>query len=243
MKPASDFPTRSLRSLLSLISTVALFGAVLVQADGAESLILCAVKSCPSDDFRRPEGLVLTVPVPEVMPPRIFLAADRYIVPAGSTDVSLAIDGDVTILASDGVLQARGMDLRARGDLLRIEPGLRLDAEGILALCSGDSCQRADDVRRGLVITPRLAGAFVVRVLGPIDGQLSVYSGGELRVAADPIPEPGSAILIGVGLTALASRPRRSSVPRRGGGLPDLPAFRHEPSHRRCSRCREMGSG
>jgi len=193
------------RLLSSLFILLGVTAAIPWVAAPSHALTVCSIP-CPSVDSPSTGGGTVIGPGVPSLPPIATPFISGISVPAGSGDFSIQVDGDVVITLASGALTANEVVLRAAGRLSIGTSGsfpLLPQSAGDLRICAGE-CGRLDPDGPVFAI-PRsmdIDEAFRIHVLGPIEGDFSVYARGDLTVI--PVPEPGATLLLGLGLMGLA---------------------------------------
>lgn len=128
-------------------------------------------------------------------------------VEAGSSDVAIQVAGDVVIRLASGVLSAKNVELRSAGKI-SIRSVASLAVTDVLRIGCPADCGPLEPETALFDLPASAEEPFWIEVLGPIEGDFSVYAGGDLTLLA--VPEPGATLLIGLGLAGLAGarRPR-----------------------------------
>ncbi|MCP5041314.1 MAG: PEP-CTERM sorting domain-containing protein [bacterium] len=133
------------------------------------------------------------------------LGIDGFVLEADDQGLTINVDGDLVLHAPTGSLIGTTIDLRA-GETVRFDDsGISIETSGDLSLCALSVCAPfASDI-------PNFsADPFHLVVLAPLAGPLEVFAGGGILLTTAPIPEPGTGLLVALGLTALARRQRRA---------------------------------
>jgi hypothetical protein len=133
------------------------------------------------------------------------------VLPAGSPGATFNAPGELVVHVPSGTLSAPSLYLRA-GTTLTL--GILSYEAVTINLCTTaglPSCLPFGDGQPDTSADP-----FHVTVLGPLTGPLELYAGTTLAVTVDPIPEPGTGLMMALGLAGLSRFGRRGStrVPR-----------------------------
>jgi len=201
--------SRNHRVLSILFILVAVPIAIPLLAASSHALTICSGPCSPVDIPIGGGEIVLGPEVSIPPPPAVVGFLVGFDVPAGSGDISIQVDGDIVITLASGSLIANEIDLRSAG---RLSFGasdsfpLSVQSSRDLRICTSE-CERLDPDAPVFEIPESFDQAVQIRVLGPIDGNFSVYARGDLTIL--PVPEPGTTLLLGLGLMGLAVVRRR----------------------------------
>jgi hypothetical protein len=125
---------------------------------------------------------------------------------SGAEAIPIVSPGRVIVHIPSGTLRAASIDLRAGADIEMLDPVTLDVGSGRIALCSGGLCPALEGVETGVLADP-----LHITVLGPLSGSFDLAAGSDIFLTSAPIPEPKVALLVGLGLTALAKSGRGAS--------------------------------
>ena len=122
--------------------------------------------------------------------PTIDIENPTVIDATAGTDLTLTTTGDIYVYVPDGLFSDQ-LTINA-ADQLIIETGVALEQNDPLICDSGCVLESYD-----------LAGDVVLNIFDPL-GTVLIDSGSSILISTLPIPEPGTALLLGAGLALLA---------------------------------------
>jgi len=161
-------------------------------------------------------AVLVAAPLLLALGPGPARAVSQLVLPAGSPGATFNAPGELVLHVPSGTLTVPALDLRA-GLTLTLNPSygnVNLNVAGTLNLCTTaglPSCLPFGDGQPDTGADP-----FHVTVLGPLTGPLELYAGTTLILTPEPIPEPGTGLMMALGLAGLSRFGRRGStrVPR-----------------------------
>lgn len=172
-------------------------GSALLAGSPASALTLC-VGPC---DTGAPPGPI-TVIAPSDLPVIDADGITGIVLGPDSPGIPIVATGSVIVHVPSGTLEAASIDWRAGGDIDLSEPIFIDVGAGSISLGSnvGNPFGGAGPVFD--------ADPFHITVVGPLSGAFELEAGGSIIVTQAPVPEPGTAMLIGVGVALVAMRSR-----------------------------------
>ncbi|MEZ4281599.1 MAG: hypothetical protein R3F21_18490 [Myxococcota bacterium] len=171
---------------------------------------------------------------------------------------ALAIDGDLSMEVANLVIELAGVEAGSGHDVVRVRDAANLGTQSILAVSVLGSFAEGIDASQSFSLLTAGAGIVGDFVNAPFGGRLATFDGsgsflldrverldGTTSIVLSdyrPIPEPGAALSMGIGLFLLATSGRRSARPlssRKGAGC-----AKRTNAARRCRRssARELAS-
>jgi hypothetical protein len=200
-----------------LPSTCISLAVVLLLAAGSASALTICISPCGPIAEPTP-----TTPVdPLDLPDLSTIGISGLVLTAGDAGGPYNVTGDLVIHAASGTLMADSIDLRAAGSIIfNPLPSLSLVAV-FLSLCTIGCDPFVTEI-------PQFgADPFQLSILGPLTGALEVFASGDILITAEPIPEPSTALLLGLGLSLLVTaRPDSKPSSRSAAGRPEWLAGR-----------------
>jgi hypothetical protein len=182
---------------------------VLLATSPADALMICT-GTCSSTISLTPSDPVSIGPIslPNA-PPGIA----GLVVPADATDFSLNVsNADVVLHVDGGLLQASDIDLRA-GPLIELRSPVVLDAPNSVSFCNESFAGCVPFADPDYELSYTVPALLDIGIFGPLAGALEIFTTASLVVTADPypyaVPEPGTALLMGLGLAWLCSMRKR----------------------------------
>ena len=186
--------------LLPLLTWISLAVVLLLAAGSASALTICI---SPCGPIVEPTP---TTPVdPLDLPDLSTIGISGLVLTAGDAGGPYNVAGDLVIHVPSGTLMADAIDLRTAGSIV-INPLPSLSVVGVVvSLCTIGCDPFATEI-------PEFGAApFRLSILGPLTGALEVFASGDILITAVPIPEPSTALLLGLGLLVATRRPTRSA--------------------------------
>jgi len=181
---------------LLLVAWISLAVVLLLAAGSASALTICTSLCGPIVGPTPPLSLTPPLDPVEVGDPST-IEISGLVLTAGDAGGPYNVAGDLVIHVPSGILMADAIDLRTAGSIvINPLPSLSL-VGGVVSFCTIGCDPFATAI-------PELGAApFRLSILGPLTGALEVFASGGILITAEPIPEPSTALLLGLGLGLL----------------------------------------